>query len=275
MHRMTIDNQKHLPRVLLDQPTEKTDHHRSSESFCEYHKRQSTPIRNGRDHVAAKTLACARNHRRLPSETITASGLVIRSHSHFVAPVYLGTFLSSLASDGRVIFFQPESHLFWVLFVGTTKRLLGREAPSFQIASDSPDRHRDTKTLLDQLSHRISGPESEWQPQLVGATLADQTHKGRRLMTGQARLALGATLVSFECRIPSFSMRLEPIVNRSPSNTKEAAGLGLSHSLFENRVNHPLAQFLLGLWSKLSAIVYRHDSSYDDIDRKFNKLCSN
>jgi hypothetical protein len=40
-------------------------------------------------------------------------------------------------------------------------------------------------------------------------------------------------------------------------------------------VNHPAAQFLLGLRRKLSAIVCRHNGSYDYIDNRFNKLCSN
>jgi hypothetical protein len=88
-------------------------------------------------------------------------------------------------------------------------------------------------------------------------------------------LAFGAAPVSLERRVPPFSMRLEPIVDRRSSHTKEAAGLGLSHSLFENRVNHPTAQFLLGLRRKLSAIVRRHDSPYDSTHQVFNKLCSN
>lgn len=275
MHRMTIDDQKHLLGVLLNQPTQKMDHHRCRESLGKYHKCQSTPVGNGRDHVAAKTLTGAWNHRCVSFETITASGLVIQSHSHFIAPVYLCTLLTSLTSNGRVVFFQPASDRFWILFVGTTKRFLGREAPSFQIAANRPDRNRNAKPFLDQLSNGISGPQGKRQSQLVGTALADQTHNRSRLMTRQARVAFGATFVSVECRVSSFSMRLEPIVNRRPSHTEPAAGLGLSHPLFDNGVNHSTSQFLLGLRRKSSAVAYRHSSSYDYTDPRFNKLCSN
>jgi len=275
MHRMTIDDQKHLLGVLLNQPTQKMDHHRCRESLGKYHKGQSTPVGNGGDHVAAKALTGTWHHRCVSFETITASGLVIRSHSHFIAPVYLCPFLTSLASNGRVVFFQPAFDRFWILFVGTTKRFLGCEAPSFQIAAHRPDRNRDAKPFLDQLSNGISGPQGKRQSQLVGTALADQTHHRSRLMTRQARLAFGATFVRGQCRVASFSMRLEPIVNRRPSHTEQAAGLGLSHPLFENGVNHSTSQFVLGLWRKSSAVAYRHSSSYDYTNPVFNTLCSN
>ena len=263
MNRMTVHNQKYLPQTLFDQPTKKLDHHRSSEWFLEYHKSQSPPVGNCRYHIAAKTLACTGNDRCLPFETITASSLVIGSHPHFVSPVYLGTFCQGFSMDSWIVFLKPEFHRFRILFVRTAKRFLRCEAPSLQIATGSPHRNTDPKSFFDQLSHCISGPQGKWKFQLVGTTVADQPYNGGCLMTGQARLALGATLVSLQRCITSFLVCREPIVNRSSPYAEEAAGIRLSHTLLENRVNHPAAQSLLRLRRKLSAILCFHNGSYD------------
>ena len=66
MHRMTIHNQEYRSRVLFDQPPKKVDHHRSGESLREDHERQSAPVRDRRNHIAAKALTGPWNDRRLP-----------------------------------------------------------------------------------------------------------------------------------------------------------------------------------------------------------------
>jgi len=159
MHRMAIHNQKHLPRILLDQPAKKLDHYLRRESLFEYHKGQSAPVGNRRYHVAAKPLASTWNHGRLPFAAVTASGLVIGSHPHFVAPVDFGTFGAGLPSDGWIVLFKPAFHSLRILFVGAAKWFLRGKAPSFQIPPNSPDRKRDAKPSGNQLS-QASRPQA-------------------------------------------------------------------------------------------------------------------
>jgi len=252
MHGMTINDQKHFLSVVPNQASQKPDHDRCCKPFGKNHKRQSPSVRNGRDHVAAKTLARARNHRRLSFGTVTSSGLVIRSHSHFIAPVYLGTLLTRLASDGGVVVFQPVLDRFWVLLVGSTQGLLGREAPSLQITSNRPDRHRNTVSSLYQLPNSLSGPQDKRHFQLIGTTVGNQADDGSGLMTSQTRAPLGTTFARLQRSITALAVCLEPIVNRGPSHTKDPTGLGLGHVLFENRMNKSMPKFLLGFWRKMS-----------------------
>ena len=274
MHRMTIHNQKDFLPVLFYQSPKKVDHHRPVESLLEDHKCQSTPVRNRRNHIAAEPLAGSWNDRRLPLETITAPSLMIGTHPHFVAPVDLGTFCAGLLTDHRIVVFQPALDRFGVLLVGATKRFLWRKAPVFQIATHRPDRNRKIASFFDQLAYRVSGPQGKGKFQLIGTPVGDQADDGCGLMTGQTRLMFGATLVRLQGYIATLSVRLEPMVNRCPSHTKDVTRLGLGHLLFENRMNDSVPQFLLRLWGKFSAIVCFHKSSYDFYPYMFNKLCS-
>ena len=274
MHRMTIHNQKDLPPVLFDQPPKKVDHHRSGESLREDHERQSAPVRDRRNHIAAKALTGPWNDRRLPLETITASGLMIGTHPHFVAPVDMGTFCAGLLTDRRIVVFQPVLDRFRILLVGATQRFLRRKPPVFQIPTHRPDRNRNAVSCFDQLAYSVAGPQGKGKFQLIGTPVGNQADDGCGLMTGQTRLMFGAALVRLQRRIATFSVRLEPIVNRRPSHTKDTTGLGLKHFLFENRMNDSVPQFLLRLRRKLSAIVCLHKNSYDWNPYMFNKLCS-
>ena len=101
MNRMTIYNQKNLLPVLFDQSSKKSNHHVSSKSLLEDHKGQTTSVGNRRDHIAAKSLTGSWNDGRVSFEAITASGLMVRTHSHFVAPVDLSTFCAGLPANCR------------------------------------------------------------------------------------------------------------------------------------------------------------------------------
>ena len=274
MHRMTIHNQKDFPPVLFDQPPKKVDHHRCGESRLENHKGQSAPVGDRRDHIAAKPLTGSWNNRRLPLETITASGLMIGTHPHFVAPVDVGAFAVGLLTDCRIVVFQPVLDGFGVLLVSATKWFLRRKAPAFQIPTHRPNRNRKAVSFFHQLAYCVARPQGEGKFQLIGTSVGNQADKCSCLMTGQTRPMFGAALVGLQSSVATFSVRLEPIVNRCSSHAKDVTSLDLRHVLFENRMNHSVPQFLLRWRRKLSAIVCLHKRSYDPNPYMFNKLCS-
>jgi hypothetical protein len=274
MDRMSIYNQKYFLLVLLDQSLKKFDHDGSGKPLFENHKGQATSIGNRRYHIAAKSLTGSWNNGCVPFEAITASGLMVRTHSHFVAPVDLGTFCASLPANRRVLLLQPALHCLWVLLVGTAQWFLRRKTPVFQVATRCPDRNSNSISVFDQLAYGPTRPQGKGQLQLIWASVGNQTDNGGGLMTGQTRLMLGASFVRLQRGIAAVLMRYKPIVNRRAANAKKTIGPHLRHFFVNNRMNNPASQFLLRCRRKRSAIVRLHNCSYDYKTYMFNKLCS-
>ena len=176
MNRMTIYNQKNLLLVLFDQPSKKGNHHCSGESLREDHKGQATSVGNRRDHIAAKSLTGSWNNGRVSFEAITASGLMVRTQSHFVAPVDLSMFCAGLPANCRVVVFQPALDCLRVLLVGATQWFLRCKPPVLQIPTDRPDRNRNTVAFFDQLTDGIACPQDKGKLQLIGASVGNQTN---------------------------------------------------------------------------------------------------
>lgn len=170
-----------------------------------------TSVGDRRDHMAAKPLTGSGNDWCMSLETITASGLRVRTHSHFVAPMDLSTFCAGLPANCRVVVFQPTLDGLRVLLVGATQWFLRRKSPLLQIPADRPDRNRNTVAFFDPLTDGIARPQSKGKFQLIGTSVGNQTNNGCGLMTGQTRLMLGAAFVCLQGRIAPFLMRLEPI----------------------------------------------------------------
>lgn len=274
MHRMSIDNQEDFLFVLPDQPPQKVDHDRCGKSLVEDHKGQMTSIGDCRDHIAAKPLTGSGNDRCMSLATITASDLMVGTHSHFVAPVDLGTFCAGLSANHRVLLLQPALHCLRILLVGAAQRFLRCKAPVFQIATGRPDRNSNGISLFDQLAYSLTCPQGKGQLQLIRTSVGNQTDNGGGLMTGQTRLMFGAAFVRLQCGIAAVLMCCKPIVNRRTTDAKKATGLHLRHFFVDNRMNNPTSQFLLRRRGKHSAIVRLHNWFYDYKTYMFNKLCS-
>lgn len=272
--RMAVDNQKDFLLALPDEPPQKVDHDSGGESLLEHHEGQVPPVGYGRDQVAAEPLTRGRHDRGMPLDPIAASGLVIGTHAHLVAPVDLRLFPAGLAAYRRVVFFQPLADRLRVLFVGAAKRLLRGKAPVLQVAADRPDRNQDAVTIFDQPANRIAGPQGKGQFQLVGAAVGNQTNHCGGLMPHQTRAMFGAAFVGLQRRLAALAVRAEPVVDRGAADMKHAAGLALGHLLFGNRMNDPVSQFLLRLRGQQSSIVRLHTRPYDQTLELFNKLCS-
>lgn len=80
MHRMAVDDQEHRTSELSLQSGEELSEHPRREAGQEHPEQQLTLVGQGRDLVAAKVLARARDHRGLaPRAEGAAGGLVRRS----------------------------------------------------------------------------------------------------------------------------------------------------------------------------------------------------
>ena len=90
---------------LFHQSAQEAQKDRCREAFLEHHEIEMAPIRERRKHVAAETLPRAGNRWRLSSWRIRAPRLMVRAHTHLIAPVYQGLFLLGRLANRRVFLF--------------------------------------------------------------------------------------------------------------------------------------------------------------------------
>jgi hypothetical protein len=167
MDRMLVNDQKEVSWNLSDQAPQELNKDLRSESALEYHEVKPPPIRYCRNHVAAKSLPCSRNHRCLASSPVGAATRMVRPNPHLISPINLSFLLLRQLPNLRIFLLQPPTNLFRILLKCLPNRLLGGKAPSKQIPPNGPDREPNLIFLLNQLSHRFSGPQIKRQLQLV------------------------------------------------------------------------------------------------------------
>jgi len=274
MDWMTVDDQEDRPIHLTQQPSQKPDHHRGRKPLPKHHKGQSSPTGHRRDQVTSEPLARPRNHRRVPFAAVTASGLMIRPHSHLVAPMDFGLVFQGQTTNPRILAFQPLLDGLRIPFIRPSQRLLRRKAPPFQVSPDRPDRQRQAISTLDQVCHRLPSPESKRQFQLVRATVFDQGNDRGRLNPRQTRPGRSTPFACLQYVSAPCTNRFEPIVNRGPTHAEHPNRFDLRHPFVQDRRNHPLAKGFLGFRTQLSSIVRFHPPFYDGYSRMFNILCS-
>src|SRR4030065_1538602 len=106
MQGVAVDDQKHAP-PLPRQTLQEADEDRHSESLAKDHEAQVAAVADGRDHVAAESLARTGYHRRGAAAAIAGAGLMVAAQPDLVAPQDFGLFGLGAAGHGRGILFSP------------------------------------------------------------------------------------------------------------------------------------------------------------------------
>lgn len=261
MYGMTVDDQKDLARVLPDEAFQEIQEQRRRKPSLENPEGQCAPVGDRRKHVATEPFARAGNNRCMAAPAVGCARLVVRTHSGLVAPEDRRSFSMSQRTDGRVFPPQPTAHRYRILFVGLPQRLLRGEAPAGQIATHGPNRQPNTKALLNQILDRLARPKHEWQLELVGAAIGNQSYDCRRLVRLQVQNTRTATRLSTQSRESFGALTLIPGVDRLPGNAKYAGRLGLRHSR-PDRADDPQTQTVLGVRRHITHIQNWHSQNY-------------
>ncbi len=178
---MLVEDQKGLALRLPHEPAQKLPKDLVREPLPEDHEHQAPPVRDGRDHVAAESLARPRDDRRLSLSAVGRAAEVVGPKPHLVAPIDFGLLPLGFGADSRINFAEPPANFLGILLERPAHRLLRRESPSPQHPSDRPDGQLHPVPPLDQFSDGLPRPEPERQLQLIRATIHDRPRRLRRL----------------------------------------------------------------------------------------------
>src|SRR5947209_4703546 len=116
---------------------------------------------------------------------VTATGVVIRSHTDLVGPKDLRLFPGRLFLDSWVRLFQPLLDLVGLLLTRMPRWLLGSVTPASQVLPDRSFRHLDVELLADQVAHRATSPQCLSNAQLLRGVMVDQFLDALGLRLGQ------------------------------------------------------------------------------------------
>jgi len=263
VHGMTINDQEDRTLRVAQQTLEESPIDPHGKGFPEDHERNATTIRDRGDHVAAKPLTRARDHRRLPTPAIGSPRLMVRAQTHLIAPVNRGTDPPGLASDGRILPLQPQPDLLGISFKRPPQGLLRGQIPPLQIPTHGPDRDPQTKSLPKELLNRFARPKSEGQPKLVRASAHDHPNDQRRCVGRQPRRPRTAPLLRPQSPQPPSSLQPHPAIDRAPGDPEDPRGFGLGHTV-EHGFDNPPAEILLRGGRQRTSILNLHGRQYSN-----------
>ena len=261
VHRMAVHDEEDLSVCVFHQASHEARENRRREPLLEHHEGQMPPIRQRRKHVAAKALARACKGGRLPLRGIRTARLMVRTNPRLIPPVNQGLFLPGRFADRRVVFFQPLPHRRLIPLVGAAHRLLGSKPPARQIAPNRPHRNAHPERALNQLAHRVRGPQHKREVQLFGMVVRNQLDDRGRLPARKPRpFPFGAPLVNHQGAGAIGAIGLDPPVNGLARDAKYFGSLHASHSFLDGG-DRLEANLFLGSGSQ-GARISLHGSQY-------------
>src|SRR5271156_3308058 len=257
---MAIHNEKYFPPAFAcqaQQPAEKIQKYRRGEPLAKNHERQPSAIGDGRNHVAAKTLPCAKHYRGLPAASVATSRLVIRTQAHLIQPMNLRLKLPRCGANRRIFFRQPFLHGHGILFVRAAHRLLRRQPPGAQITSHRPHRNLQREFPQQQLLHRFSGPQRKWQQQLLRASADNVADRHGRLMRRQTRNRWSPATARAQSPASHAFQQTHPAADGTARHTEDPRRLRLRKTLRDG-FDHAPPQVLLTLCRQRASIRFFH-----------------
>jgi len=96
---------------------------------------------------------------------------MIRPQTHPILPKDCGLLGLGLSSDSQAIIFKPLLHSLGICLKGTADRFLRSEMPPRKLMSHGRCRNSDSKSFLNRLTHRLTGPKKKRQLQLFSGTM--------------------------------------------------------------------------------------------------------
>jgi len=267
MYWMAVHDDEDFTVGLFDQASKKTHEHRCGKAIFKHHEVELTAIRDCREYIASKALASTGNRRRFSLGCIRTASLMVRAHTHLIAPIYEGLLDFGRLTNSGVFFRQPALHSGVVTFVRSPYRFLRRESPPRKITPNRPRRNAQLEPAVNQLSHRLRRPQDKRQFELFRVSVTDKvTNSGSLPSFKPAPFPFRPALSGLERVRASGAIRLDPSVDRMTRNAEDFGDLDMSHAVSHSG-NRPLSnQFLCG-WSKFSSIGF-HSSKDTTIYHK-------
>ena len=261
VHRMAVDNQKHLSFRLLEQPAREFKEHLRTKALLEDHEIESPLVGNGGEHIASEALSSPRDHWCLPPLSVGAACTVIRPQTHLIPPKDSGLLVLGLSSNRRVILFKPLSYRLGISLKGTADRFLGSKVPPGKVPAHCPYRNPDPKSLLNKLTYGFAGPKKKGQLQLFWGTINNRFGNLGSL-PWQKRSASRATSSPFsESLFTSFSVGSDPFANSLACHSKNFGYFNLIDPI-QNILNRFLTKVRLCNCRKRTSIFNIHARTY-------------
>ena len=186
---------------------------------------------------------------------------MIGPESHLVTPINPGLFPFGLFPDLRIIFFKPAAHLLRIFLIGSTKWLLRREPPTAKIAPHRPNRETNPKSLLNQVTNRLSCPKIKRQFQLFRMTIYNRLGNLRRLPGQKRSSSRPASSFRLKGFLTSFTVCLNPFPNSLARDAENLCDFSLCLAA-QNGLNRLLSKvFLCNRWKRTSISCF-HARSY-------------
>src|SRR6266536_2697522 len=192
VHRMTIEDEKHRPRRIVQQPAAEIDEHTPVQVAVVDRKPQPTPGGHRGDQVDREPVAGGRHHRGLPDRRPGGPGMVVGAHPGLVGEPDRGAHLLGFSADLGVVLDLPASHRLGVLLVGAVQRPLRRQAELAEQPADADRRQPYTEFSADEVADHVTGPQGKRKPQLAGVVADDQRVEPLQLGAGEFWWASGS-----------------------------------------------------------------------------------
>jgi hypothetical protein len=198
-----------------------------------------------------------RYERRSGGRRRTYWALTVAPQSHLVAPVNFGVFPLGLATNGRILPFQPRADGLWVSFIRSSHGFLRSEAPRLQVPTDGPDRDSNLESFRKEVLHGFACPKRERQSQLIGAAATDQPHSRSRLPATQSGTLRTPARFRFQRPRAVPPPSANPSMHRGPRDSEHTCSCCLREPATADGFDNSLPQHFLRCWRKAACVVTR------------------
>ena len=265
MDTKIIQDQKDFARRIFDQSFQKGDHHlRVHISFID-HKAHCALIGDRTDQIDAGSFSAQANNRRLyPGGKTAPPMLAIRSQPGFISPIDLSILIFSFPGNTWILFVKPFLHSRRVLFIRSTKWLLGGKTPSAKIFSDGPNRHSNLEKLQNQRLYCPSCPQRKGKLELIWRLIGYRLLQPHFQFMSQCPAAskFSAALVTLNSFGPVCFVRFVPIAGIGRVDADDFAYFFIRLACL-TKSDNLVAQLLLRLWTQFACINLFHVKRYN------------
>ena len=192
-------------------------------------------ICDGRNHIAAQTLARYKYYRSLTTRSVRASHCMIRAKSRFIAPVNQSLFGLGLLLNLAILFLQPTTNCLRSPLIGSANRFLWCETPTPKIAAHRRQRKPNGKPHFDQLHYCLPRPKPKGQLQLFWVMVHYRLGNMCRLPGKKRASFWSSSLSSLQCPLSTFPVCFHPSTQSLACNSEKPRHLDLflaaQHSL--------------------------------------------